>query len=648
MALLRSDLIPHHDGSALYVQNQPHEVGQTIAVRVRVPLATREKSVHLRVVRDGEPRISPARLVATTDQERWYEADLLVHNPVTHYRFFFELQTGYAWLNASGWYTREIPDVHDFKVTVYQGAPQWATEGLVYQIFPDRFARSKAKGELTEESALEDLPEWALPATDWNQDPIPYGEGVATHFFGGDLDGITERLDYLQDLGVTTVYLTPVFPGRSNHRYDAASFDEVDPVLGGNEAYARLSQAVHARGMKLMGDITTNHTGVSHEWFVTAQANPDSVERDFFYWTDDPCGYASWKEVTSLPKLNYHSSEMARRMIDGPDSVLGKWLAPPYALDGWRVDVANMTGRYGSDDMTHDIARRVRKTVTDANPQGLVIAEHFHDASRDLDGDGWHANMNYTAFTRPVWSWVADPNLGTPAFGLPAALPQNTGKDMVASMREFDAAIAFQVTAAQWNMLGSHDTPRLRTLVGDTAMVEVAAGMLLTYLGVPVIFAGDEVGLTGDNGEHARKTMPWDDPARWDNEIHSIYKNLIKVRSQSSALSSGGVRWLVVADDAVVFVRESADACVLVSLSRAPWSGAQIPRYLAHSPVAWAQPDRTVKDLSMQDQHGPAQASAGAAHSIPQTLYGTQDLEVLGDNYVLPGDGPAVHIWRLR
>ncbi|XBH20260.1 glycoside hydrolase family 13 protein [Jonesiaceae bacterium BS-20] len=634
--------VPHHDGSSLYVQELPRQVGQTITVRVRVPLATAEKSVHLRVVRDGEPRISPARLVSTTEYERWYEANLLVHNPVTNYRFFFELETGYAWLNASGWYTREIPDAHDFKVTVYGVAPDWAREGLVYQIFPDRFARSKAKGELTPETASNDLPHWALPATDWNQDPIPSGENVGRHFFGGDLDGITEHLDYLKDLGVTTVYLTPVFPGQSNHRYDANTFDEVDPVLGGNEAYARLSQAVHDRGMKLMGDITTNHTGIGHEWFTTAQSDPQSLEHDFFYWTDDPCGYASWKEVTSLPKLNYHSQELAQRMIDGPESAIGKWLAPPYSLDGWRVDVANMTGRYGTDDMTHDIARRARKTVTDANPQGLVIAEHFHDASRDLDGDGWHANMNYTAFTRPVWSWVADPKLGTPAFGLPSALPQNTGRDMVASMREFDAAIPFQVTASQWNMLGSHDTPRLRTLVGDTAMVEVAAGMLLTYLGVPVIFAGDEVGLTGVNGEHARKTMPWDDPSRWDDQIHRIYADLIAVRGASTAFSQGGLRWLVVADDAVVFLRESADACALVALSRAPWSGAKIPRFLGVPAGQWGGHTQAEQSI---ESGGPSDATIG---QIPQTLYGNTTLATEGDHFVIQGFGPGVGIWRLR
>lgn len=616
---------PHHDGSALYVQTQPTRLGQVIKVRVRVPADTGEKAVHLRVVRDGEPFLSPATLVASTDFERWYEADLEIMNPVVNYRFLIELEGGYAWLNGSGVYCREVPDAHDFRVTIFAPAPTWARESVVYQIFPDRFARSQAADERP-------APAWAIEAKDWNEDPIPSGAGVAQHFFGGDLDGITERLDYLQDLGVTTVYLTPVFPGQSNHRYDAKTFDYVDPVLGGNDAYARLTAAVHARGMKIMGDVTTNHTGDTHEWFLTARKDPASVEHNYFYWTDDEVGYAYWKFATSLPKLNYHSQELHRAMIDGPDSVIGKWLAPPFSLDGWRVDVANMTGRYLADDMTHDLAKAVRRTALDQNSQALIIAEHFHDASRDLDGDGWHANMNYTAFTRPVWSWVVDPELGNPAFGLPATLPRCSGTDMVQSMREFDSAIPFAVTAAQWNMLGSHDTPRLATLVGDTKMVEVAAGMLLTYVGVPVIFAGDEVGLTGINGEHARKTMPWDDPARWNAKIHEIYQKLIAVRTESSAIKNGGLRWLTVTDNAVVFLRETQDEAVLVALSRAPWQGTHLPAYLMDPPPAFGQ------GISEPTQ----------TRKAPVTVYGDRDLSVDGDSLMIPGDGPAVNIWRLR
>jgi len=612
---------PHHDGSELYVSCLTPRLEEHVAVRVRVPLAFPEKSVHLRTVRDGEPRISPAHLVATTAHDRWYEAHLYVHNPVTSYRFFFELDGDYAWLNGEGLHYSDVADASDFRVTIHQPAPQWLHNGIVYQIFPDRFARSSTAPALPQS----DIPDWAIPAHDWNEDPIPSGEGVGAHYFGGDLDGISEHLDYLKELGVGTVYLTPVFPGRSNHRYDASTFDEVDPVLGGNDAYARLSTAVHERGMRLMGDITSNHTGATHDWFTTAVADPSSEEHSYFYWTDDEIGYASWLEHASLPKLNYNSHALRERMIEGENSVIGQWLKAPFNLDGWRVDVANMTGRWGSDDMTHEVARTIRNTMCEINPDALLIAEHFHDASLDLDGDGWHGNMNYSAFTRPVWSWLADQSRAVPAFGLPASLARRSGQDMAATMRRFSSVVPYKVNRDHWNMLGSHDTPRLRTLVGD-AMVEVALGMLVTYLGNPVVFAGDEVGLTGDNGEHARKTMPWNDPTRWDEHTHQLYTSLIAVRSHSEALRLGGLRWVMTSDDAVAYVRETPAQTVLVLLARAGFNGGELDLSIAAGPAG--------ENSQPLDQ--------------PEVLYGTQGVVVNQGRLVLPQVDTGVHIWRLR
>jgi alpha-glucosidase len=193
---------------------------------------------------------------------------------------------------------------------------------------------------------------------------------------------------------------------------------------------------------------------------------------------------------------------------------------------------------------------------------------------------------------------------------------------MVDTMRDFDSTVPWAVTSHQWNMLGSHDTARLRTVVGTRERVELAAGLLFTYPGTPAMFAGDEGGLTGTNGEHARVPMPWDDidaggGPRWDAATFEIYRSLIAVRRGSRALREGGMRWAVVAPDAVAYLRETLDERVLVLVARAPREGRELPRHLL------------------------------APGASPQNLYGGGDLDVRPDGLGLPGDGPGVQVWRL-
>ena len=215
------------------------------------------------------------------------------------------------------------------------------------------------------------------------------------------------------------LYLTPVFPARSNHRYDASTFDHVDPVLGGDEAFAALVEAAHARGLRVMGDLTTNHTGDAHEWFLAARADAASPEAGFYSFDEHPERYASWLGVTSLPKLDQSSPELRARLYDGPGSVVARWLEA--GLDAWRIDVANMTGRAGAQDLAHDVARTLVATARAVRPDAWVLAEHGHDAGGDLQGDGWHGTMDYAGFTRPVWTWLAT---ATPSAAASSASPR--------------------------------------------------------------------------------------------------------------------------------------------------------------------------------------------------------------------------------
>lgn len=609
----------HHDGSALYVPPGTPSLGDVVPVRVRVPAEGPAPEVWLRVVEDGEPRVYPARSSGGDDHERWFTADVPVTNPVTSYRFLLAgpgVEGGQAWLNGRGVTARDVPDAADFRLSVHAPGPDWARDAVVYQVFPDRFARSGGH----DGAPAGPLPDWARPAA-WADEPVATGPGAGSQFYGGDLPGIESRLDHLERLGVTTLYLTPVFPGRSNHRYDARTFDHVDPLLGGDEAMASLSRAVHARGMRLVGDLTTNHTGDAHDWFQRAVADPAAPERSFYYWTDDDPGYVGWLGHPSLPKLNHGAAALADRLVEGPTSVAGRYLSPPFGLDGWRIDVANMTGRQGAEDRTHDVARRLRAAMADLSPDAVLIAEHFHDAAADLLAGGWHGTMNYAAFTRPVWTWLADPGADVRYVELPVGVPRRAGDAVVDAMREFGAAVPWSVTTHQWNLLASHDTARLRTITGSPDLVEVGAGLLFTYPGTPVVFAGDEGGATGRNGEHARVTMPWDaidaGGPGWDARTFEVYRSLIALRRSSRALRQGGLRWVLVEGDAIAYLRETPDERVLVLAARAPWAGAVLPGHL----------------LAPGEQ--------------PANLYGGADMDVRADGLHLPGDGPGVQIWRL-
>jgi alpha-glucosidase len=568
-------VIPHHDGSPLYVSDPAPALGDTVTVFLRAPESVR--AVHLRSVADGEPGFVAASLDRRGPAgENWWRAPVVARNPVTRYRWLLD---GVRWLNALGVSAHDVPDAYDFRLVAYDPPPAWARDAVVYQVFPDRFARS---------GAARPLPDWAIPC-DWGTPVIGRGPETPYQVYGGDLDGIAAHLDHVQGLGANTVYLTPIFPARSNHRYDGAAFDTVDPLLGGDAALGRLADAVHGRGMRLLGDITTNHCGDAHPWFQAALRG--GPEREMFYFGDDG-DYESWFGVKSLPKLNWGSASLRRRFLD---DLAVRWLG---MLDGWRVDVANMTGRCGRDDYAHEVAALFRAAVAKARPDAVVLAEHGHDATGDLDRDGWQGTMNYAGFTRPVWAWLRGPDLDLPDFlGVPGAVPTRGAADLVATMRAFNGLASWRAYTNSWTLLGSHDTPRIRTVVGDEARHEVAAGLLMTLPGVPMIFAGDEFGLTGDNGEASRTPMPWGRPAL------PFYRELTRLRHEHEALRAGGLRWLHAGDDALAFVREAPGEALLVLARRA-----------AGEPVA----------LPLE---GAANVYGGAAQS--------------------PGDGPTLQVWRL-
>lgn len=569
-------VVPHHDGSPLYLSNEMPALGESIAVRLRVPAEYPSLArVHVRSRIDFEPAWAEAIDLGVDAQGwRWWEARMIVGNVRTGYRWFMERDDGrILWLNQAGLSTVETRDADDFMVTTVNAPPAWMDQSVMYQIFPDRFAKS-ARMEGRE------MPEWAIPAQ-WHEPLEPRFPGRAQQLYGGDLDGIVEHLDHLVHLGVTLIYLTPFFTAESNHRYDALTFDEVDPVLGGEQALIRLVQAAHSRGLKVIGDLTTNHSGAGHDWFTSAFGNPGSPEADYYYFDDDAnTQYACWLGATTLPKFDWSSSGLRERFFHSSDSVVKRWLDAPYELDGWRIDVANMTGRHGIDDYNVEIRQELRRAMTDVNPHTLLLAESANEATEDFNGDAWHGAMTYADFTRPLWAWLTtydhEPWIDAEGctrtapwyFGQPVSdYPSYSGGDVVASYERFSAGIPWRVRRGIMHGLDSHDTARFASHARPGAVM-VAFGLAVTLPGIPMVWMGDEFGLTGRDGEDSRSPMPWSGEGA-DIGTLELYRSLILLRHDHSVLSTGGLRWLAATEDCLVFVREGADESVLVMAARA-------------------------------------------------------------------------------
>ncbi|KRE76358.1 glycoside hydrolase family 13 protein [Arthrobacter sp. Soil763] len=608
-------LLPHHDGSALHAPQQP-ALGDQVRLRLRIPAGWGQASrVWLRSVHDGEPRYGACVALGEADGWTWWEADMPVTNPVARYRFLIETGQRYWHFNAQGLFSRDVSDYADFRLTTFPAAPEWLRRGTLYQVFPDRFARSAR-------AAGRPVPDWAVPC-EWDTTEVQGASAETPYqYYGGDLFGVTEHLDHIQALGADVIYLTPFFPARSNHRYDAATFAAVDPLLGGDEALIELVEAAHARGLKVMGDLTANHSGDAHEWFQRALAEPGSEEAGYYYFSKDHAAYEAWYGVASLPKLNWASAALRRKFVLDDDSPVARWLRPPFNLDGWRIDVGNMTGRLGTTDLNQDVARLIADRVRSINPDAALLAEATNDAAPDFSGEHWHGAMTYSNFTRPLWAWLAGDAGHVNFFGTPLPGPHRiAAEEFLATHQDLAAAFSWDVRQQNMNALNSHDTARAATAMIDGGQA-LGAVLMFTFPGVPVMFAGDEFGLEGDNGEYSRTPMPWNDPGRIRADLRGLYAGLTGLRKSQPALTGGGIRWLHAAGDTLAFVRETADSAVLVVVARAAAEVVLAPGLLSA-------------------------AQAAALSAAPALATGPLSAAPAGDRTALRAGGPAAAVWVL-
>lgn len=493
---------------------------------------------------------------------------------------------------------------NDYNFSIVRGfsTPDWAKSAVMYQIFVDRFYNGDPTNDVLENEYIY-IKETTKKVDDWGKYPATMG---VREFYGGDLQGVMDKLDYLQDLGVDVIYLNPIFVSPSNHKYDIQDYDYIDPHFGrivvdegklieegeesnkaatryisrvtdkrnleaSNELFIELVEEIHRRGMKIILDGVFNHCGSFNKWMDReriyegatgyeegAYISKESPYNTFFKFYDNEdrfwpynSSYDGWWGHDTLPKLNYEDSE---KLYNYVMEIAKKWVSPPYNIDGWRLDVAADLGH--SNEYNHKFWKEFRKAVKEANPEAIILAEHYGDVAPWLQGDEWDTVMNYDAFMEPI-TWFLT--------GMEKHSDEYRG-DLDGNYQTFSDAMKHHMSRFHYpslqvamNELSNHDHSRFLTRtnkkVGRTQSVGAAAAdenvskgvfkeavlMQMTWPGAPTVYYGDEAGVTGWTDPDNRRTYPW---GKEDMDLVYFHKSMIKIHKKYPAFMEGSLKFL--------------------------------------------------------------------------------------------------------
>lgn len=514
---------------------------------------------------DNEEVLAEMTPCRETPQLQYWQATIALNSDrdITHYVFKLLCGTGQYWLDGKG-LNRRVPgkETH-FKYNTQQQPPEWVSEQVFYQIFPDRFCNGNPEISVQSNEYAVSGGTKPVIAKQWGE-PVDTTNGTGgCEFYGGDLYGVEEKLDYLQQLGVTALYLNPVFNAPSNHKYDTADYTQIDPHLGTNEHFAKLCQTLHQRDMKIMLDAVFNHTSTEHPWFnlqgkhneVGAFQSPDSPYRDYYFFQGDSQDYIGWKGIKSLPVLNFENPQVRQTIYDSDDAIIKQWLRPPYSIDGWRFDVIHMLGEGEGARNNAYYVNAFRQSAKQVNPDCYVLGEHFFEATQWLQGDQEDGAMNYYGFAHPVRALLAKLDISFDPIQLSVA-------EFLDWQSEARAKIPWANQLSQLNQLDSHDTARFMELVKtQPKLFNLAATLLFSYVGTPCIYYGTELGMQGSHDPDNRRCMPWE---RVESSPYlPMFQKLITLRTHSLALQKGDYIPLYQDDDSFVFARQYQGDVVL-------------------------------------------------------------------------------------
>ena len=527
----------------------------------------------------------------------FYSIEIQLENEELSYCFEINLGKIVGYYDARSGIHKERNDYYNFVIIPGFKTPDWAKGAVMYQIYVDRFCNGDRTNDV-ETNEYQYINEKVEHVDNWDK----YPESMdVRYFYGGDLQGVLDKLDYLEDLGVEVIYFNPLFVSPSNHKYDIQDYDYIDPHIGkivddqgellndqqnenryaskyinrvtskanleaSNALFAKVVEEAHKRGMKVIMDGVFNHCGSFNKWmdreriYENAQGyekgayiSADSPYRNYFLfhdtnrWPYNPT-YDGWWGHDTLPKLNYEGS---RELYDYIMHIAAKWVSPPYNADGWRLDVAADLGF--SPEFNHQFWRDFRKTVKQANPNALILAEHYGDTRPWLTGDQWDSVMNYDAFMEPVTWFLTGMEKHSDDFRLDLL---GDAESFWGAMRYHGSAFSMPSLMVSMNQLSNHDHSRFMTRtshkVGRTntlgpeaanqgnnpAVFREAVVIQMTWPGAPTLYYGDEVGVCGFTDPDNRRTYPW---GHEDQELLSFHKEIIKIHKSCEELRTGSI-----------------------------------------------------------------------------------------------------------
>lgn len=594
------------DETPLFRTPAEPDAGDSVTVRIRLSRGAGAAVSLLPGPDGGEVPMAVERTGALFD---WYAARLppLGTEPL-FYSFLIRWEGHLIQYKRSGVVLLEslsFPDeARSFRILPGFHVPAWAKGAVQYQIFTDRFCNGDPANDVRQGEYfyaggdVQRAERWDLPPAD-----VDY-----RCFYGGDLQGVASKLDYLQSLGVEVLYFNPLFISPSSHKYDTQDYDHVDPhfativrdgdyaarttdpanLQASDDCFARLCAEVHRRGMKIILDGVFNHCGSFHRWMDReglyrdparpgAFGDPGSPYRGYFSFQSDT-DYEAWWGIETLPKLNYENSGVLCEEIF---RVAEKWASPPYCIDGWRLDVGADLGH--SREYNHRFWKEFRRRVKAVNPDLLLLSEHYGDPAEWLRGDEWDSVMNYDAFMEPLTFFLT--GMEKHSDYRRDDLYQN-GTAFFQSMRENMAHLPTPSLQCAMNELSNHDHSRFLTRTNGRAGRLQSAGseaagqgvrpavlreavlIQMTWPGAPTIYYGDEAGVVGWTDPDNRRTYPW---GREDQSLIALHRALTGLRARLPLLRCGSVQPLCAGDGYIAYARFDAAGLVAVACNNADW-----------------------------------------------------------------------------